>query len=212
MRRSGERYGSNLASNHHCGDIDRFRHAGPGQTVLDPGNHASVVSRVMLLLVLWRGPVSETLMSGALWPIFGGYVLYGYSGWYDDVDLSTYIRPGARFSQEKISSRCLSGPSFIANLASLVIREPYTQADPSSGPLHDRFQENIPNQLTGLPLFIAQGDADVLVVPATHDMFVTQLCDAGQIYDSPLIGDLMTWTLAGFPGEPVTAECPPSAD
>lgn len=159
----------------------------------------------------------DTLMAGPVGPIFGGYILRGYADWYDDVEFNDYVRPGARFSQEKIVERCLSEPSFIANLASIIIREPYTLEDVHAGPLYERLQQNIPSEPTGLPLFIGQGEADPLIVPEAQADFVANLCDAGQVVeyhtypgrdhmgvvadDSPLLPELMTWTEARFAGD-----------
>lgn len=165
----------------------------------------------------------DTLMAGAAGPIFGGYILRGYANWYDDVHVEDYVRPGARFSQKMIVSRCLSEPSFIANIASVLIREPYTSANVKEGLLYDRLRQNIPSQPTGIPIFLGQGEADPLIVPAAQDAFVTELCEAGQILeyhtytgkdhlgvvgeDSPLIPDLMRWTEARFAGDALAESC-----
>ena len=165
----------------------------------------------------------DTLMSGPVGPIFGGYIMRGYADWYEDVEFDDYVRSGARFSQEKIVSRCLSEPSFVANLASIIIREPYTLADVRTGPLFDRLQENVPGEPTGLPLFLGQGAADPLIVPEAQGDFVATLCDAGQVVeyhtysgrdhmgvvaeDSPMLPDLMDWTKARFDGDPPAESC-----
>ena len=155
-------------------------------------------------------------------PIFGGYImrllrLVRRCG--DD----DYIRPGARFSQEKVIERCIDEPSFIANLVSAVIREPFTHADLHSGPLYERLQENVPSKPTGLPLFLGQGLTDPLITPHAQTDFVNTLCGNGQVVeyhtyagrdhlgvvadDSPMLTDLMTWTEARFAGEPAAESC-----
>lgn len=165
----------------------------------------------------------DTLMAGPVGPIFGGYILRGYADWYTDVEFKEYVRPGARFSQEKIVDRCLSEPSFMANIASILIREPYTLADVHTGPLYERLQQNVPGEPTGVPLFLAQGASDPLIVPEAQADFVAHLCEAGQVVeyhtyagrdhlgvvatDSPALGDLMDWTEARFAGEPAAGSC-----
>lgn len=165
----------------------------------------------------------DTLMAGPVGPIFGGYIVRGYADWYDDVDFEEYVRPGARFSQKRLADRCLSEPSFLANLASILIREPYTQADVRAGPLYERLQENVPGEVAGLPLFIGQGESDPLIIPAAQEDFVTSLCDSGQVVeyytysgrdhlglvadDSPALNDVMQWTEARFAGESPPASC-----
>lgn len=165
----------------------------------------------------------DTLMSSLTGPIFGGYIVRGYADWYDDIVLNEYIRPGARFSQEKITGRCLSEPSIIANAASILIREPYSLVDVRSGPLYERLQQNVPDQPTGLPLLLGQGASDPLIEPESQAEFVANLCDAGQVVeyhtyaghdhlsvvaaDSPALDDLMQWTTARFAGEPSAESC-----
>lgn len=165
----------------------------------------------------------DTLIEGKVGPIFGGYIMRGFSDWYDDVEIDDYIRPGARFSQEKVIERCIDEPSFIANLVSAVIREPFTHADLHSGPLYERLQENVPSKPTGLPLFLGQGLTDPLITPHAQTDFVNTLCGNGQVVeyhtyagrdhlgvvadDSPMLTDLMTWTEARFAGEPAAESC-----
>lgn len=165
----------------------------------------------------------DTLLAGPAGPIFGGYMLRGYADWYDDVHANEYIRPGARFSQEKLVQRCLSAPSFLANIASALVFEPFTLADVHSGPLYERMQENVSVAPMSAPVFLAQGGADTLITPGAQSSFVAALCDIGEVVeyrtyagrdhmgivadDSPMLTDLMIWTQARFDGESGAATC-----
>lgn len=165
----------------------------------------------------------DTLMAGPAGPIFGGYMLRGYADWYEDVHANDYIRSGARFSQEKLVQRCLSAPSFLANIASALVFEPFTLADVHSGPLYERMQENVPVAPMSAPVFVAQGEADTLITPGAQSSFVANLCDSGEIVeyhtyagrdhmgivadDSPMLADLMSWTQARFDGESAAISC-----
>lgn len=184
---------------------------------------------VPLLGVAAMSPASDlpalidTLLSGQAGPLFGEYILTGYSGAYDDVDWNHYIRPGARFSQQKLSERCLSEPSVIVSLISLLITEPFTGADLYEGPLYQRLQENVPSSPLGVPLFVGQGDTDPLILPEVQSEFVAALCDSGQVVEyhtyaerdhmgvvsesSPMLPDLLSWTQARFAGESPPESC-----
>lgn len=184
---------------------------------------------VPLLGVAAMSPASDlpsfvdTLLSGPAGPIFGGYVIRAFADTYDDVDADQYIRPGAKFSQEKLVERCISEPSFIANILSAVISEPFTRENVYEGPIHARLQENVPSQALGVPLFLGQGEADTLIMPDVQANFVSDLCTAGQVVeyhiytgrdhlsvvdtDSPMLSDLMTWTEARFAGDPPAESC-----
>jgi acetyl esterase/lipase len=156
-------------------------------------------------------------------PIFGGYTIWAYSNTYDDVTLDEYIRPGARFSQEKLVERCLSDPSMVADIMSVLVREPFTRIDVHEGPLLNRLTENVPASPMGVPLFVGQGEADPLVEPSVQAAYVENLCGQGQGIEyhtyagldhlgvvqegSPMIDDLMNWTTSRFDGTPGATEC-----
>lgn len=210
-------------------------HSQGGGTALWVGiEQPSYAPDVPLLGIAAMAPASnlpefiDTLMSGPAGPIFGGYIMRGFADWYDDVDANAYIRPGARFSQEKLVNRCLSEPSFLANIASALIFEPFTQTDVHSGPLYERLKQNIPVGEFGAPLLLGQGGADSLITPDAQTNYVDMLCGQGQVVDyriyegldhiplvekdSPMITDLMTWTAARFAGEPAAETCTITGD
>lgn len=205
-------------------------HSQGGGTALWIGiEQASYAPDVPLLGIVAMAPASnlpefiDTLLAGPAGPIFGGYIMRGYADWYDDVDADTYVRRGARFSQENIVKRCLSEPSILASVASALIFEPFTHADVHTGPLFQRLQENVPVGEFGAPLLLGQGGADSLITPAAQDHYVETLCGQGQVVDyrvydgldhmplveedSPMLDDLISWTQARFAGEPAIDEC-----
>lgn len=184
---------------------------------------------VPLLGVAAMSPASDlpefidSMLSGLGGPIFGGFIISGFSNGYDDVKFDDYIRLGARFSQEEIAERCLSEPSFLASVASVFITEPFYQKDVHTGPLYTRLQENVPNVPLGVPLFLGQGEADPLIIPEVQTQYVAKLCDSGQVVeyhtypgldhlgvvnpDSPMLGDLMSWTEARFARKAAPESC-----
>ena len=184
---------------------------------------------VPLLGVAAMSPASElpgfihTLLDTMAGPLFGGYIIVGFADAYDGVRVEDYIRPGARFSQEKVSERCLSEPSVMVSLVSAFIREPFIQGNLDSGPFYDRLVENVPLSPLGVPVFLGQGESDPLILPAVQAGYVKDMCEAGQVVEyhtypgldhmgvvnpeSPMIPDLMEWTVARFDGAPPAESC-----
>ncbi|MEA5116361.1 MAG: lipase family protein, partial [Propionicimonas sp.] len=158
--------------------------------------------------------------------IFASFVLAGYTAVYPDVNWRQYVRPGAEAVMQSMAERCLSEPGTLVSVlhALGMARDPeLTSTDPTTGALGARLAENIPPAAIGVPLLLAQGGADGLVVPSAQDGYVASVCAAGEqvdyrVYagrdhvglveaDSPLIPELIAWTTARFAGEPPAPGC-----
>jgi pimeloyl-ACP methyl ester carboxylesterase len=157
--------------------------------------------------------------------IFATYALDAYADVYDDVELGDYVRPAARSSFDEVAGRCLAEPSAVLSvLGSLAFDMSVFSDDLTSGPLLGRLVENVPIDPIDAPLLLAQGEADSLVVPAVQDAYVEARCSDGQAIDyrtypgrdhvplveadSPLIPELLEWTVDRFSGAPPTPTCP----
>lgn len=157
-------------------------------------------------------------------PTLFSYAIAAYSAIYPDVDLSTYVRPGAQVFVRETARRCLSEPSLLFSvLGSLPFDGIIAARDPLNGPLGERLRENIPTGLIDAPVFIAQGAVDSLILPTMQAGYVAERCAAGQIIDyrtyagrdhvplveadSPLIPDLIDWTRARFNGDAAPTGC-----
>lgn len=161
-------------------------------------------------------PMLEAIKDTTVGTLMASYVMSAYSAAYEDVTMGAYIGPRRR--AEALAGRCLSGPGVLLSIATaLTLERPLFSASPSSGPLQRRLLENTPARPIVAPVLIAQGDADVLVLPSLQRDFVRRRCAAGQAltyrtYDgrdhlsvlapgSPLIPELVDWTRARFAGE-----------
>lgn len=105
-------------------------------------------------------------------------------------------------------------------LTALTMHGTMYATDPSTGALGDRLDENVPTLPIDVPLFIAQGAADPLILPKVQEGYVKDRCAAGQemIYreyegrdhlsvvadDSPYASELLDWTDDRFAGTPQT--------
>lgn len=158
--------------------------------------------------------------------IFASYVMAAYASLYDDVTYREYIRPGAEVTARQMAERCLSGPGMLVSVLTAMglTNDPDIIAtSPTEGPFGTRLAENVPPSTIGVPLLLAQGKDDVLVVPPAQDAFVAAACAAAEIVDyrlyaglghvelvaaaSPLVPQLMEWTKARLSGEPGIAGC-----
>jgi hypothetical protein len=97
---------------------------------------------------------------------------------------------------------------------------------PATGPLGTRLEENTPSGSIDVPLLVAQGETDNLILPTMQAEYVQQRCDRGgdvdyRTYpgrdhvglvadDSPLIPDLVQWTQDRLDSRPATSSigCP----
>lgn len=156
--------------------------------------------------------------------IFGSYVIDAYARTYDDVRLADYVRPAARPIVREIAARCLSEPSALVSVATVLsLDKPVWSGDPKHGAFAARLRENVPTGPVTAPLLLAQGAADDLVTPAAQDAYVAERCAAGQALDhrsypgrdhlslvaadSPAMADLLTWTEERFAGQPGRDTC-----
>lgn len=148
--------------------------------------------------------------------IMSAFVATAYSAHHDDVVFDEWIRPRARVVVRDIAGRCLAAPeALFSALEALALLDGsvFTQ-DPTRGTLGAHLAENTPRPPPGLPLFVAQGEDDDLVLPSVQDAYVATLSGLGEstVYrtypgrdhlslvasGSPLESDVIAWTTAQF--------------
>lgn len=156
--------------------------------------------------------------------IMTSYVLQAYAAHYDDVDFDAYTRPEARWLARDMAGRCLAGRQALLSVAEAMVAGGSIFArDPAGGPLGERLAQNTPDAPIGVPVLLAQGDADDLVLPDVQRAFAARRCAAGQAIDyrrypgrdhlsvvapdSPYTADLVAWTRDRFAGTPAPATC-----
>jgi acetyl esterase/lipase len=156
--------------------------------------------------------------------IFTSFMMQAYTRIYPDVDFDDYVRPTARIQLREMASRCLSEPgTLVSVVSSLLFDKSVLNRDPSTGPLGARLAQNTPTGPIDVPLFVAQGETDNLILPSMQDGYVKQRCSRGgdvdyRIYrgrdhiglvadDSPLIPDLIQWTQDRLDRRPAQSTC-----
>lgn len=182
-------------------------------------------SDVPLSGVAALAPASDLVaLTGGLGDVTGGSVLASfvaaaYGETFPDVRVADYLFPSARPLVREMATRCLSEPGVLVSVLadlSLSRDRPVFARDPSTGPLGERLEANIPSGVMEAPLLIAQGGADPLITLDLQNGFVAGIRQNGvepdfRVYDglshldlvdaeSPLIDDLLDWTAARLGG------------
>ena len=155
---------------------------------------------------------------------FDAYTLAAYAAAYPDVHMDRYVRAGAMDTVGAIASKCMGGPQAAPAYVESLPDAPWPFTAPlTSGVLGRRLAENVPTRRVAMPLLVAQGLADELVLPDVQRQWVAQRCAAGQNMEyrtyagrshstldnesSPLVGDLFSWTAQRFEGRPQARGC-----
>jgi len=166
----------------------------------------------------------QSFAGNSLSLLFGAFVIVGYEAAYPDVRASNYVMPSARISVDEVARRCLVDPATLVSVVQAGLSgAPVWTKDPSTGALGERAQQNVPLKPIPVPLLIAQGLADPLIVPPAQQAYVDELCSRGQAVDyrtypgrdhmgvvtgdSPLLPELLEWTKDRFEGRPPTPTC-----
>jgi hypothetical protein len=156
--------------------------------------------------------------------VLGAYILTAYSDIYPDVSFNHYVRPAARVLVRATADRCLDIPEAIPSVVTATLsRQPIYAVNPLTGALGRRLAENTPTRPVNVPLLIAQGLNDHLVLPPLQRSYVNRLCDSGQSVEyrafrgrdhlslvwpgSRLIPYLLAWTQARFAGRAHESGC-----
>jgi pimeloyl-ACP methyl ester carboxylesterase len=156
--------------------------------------------------------------------VLGAYILSAYSAIYPDVSFDHYVRPAARVIVRGAASRCLDIPEAAPSVVTAMLsRQPIYAVNPLGGALGRRLAENTPTSSIRVPLLIAQGLNDHLVLPTLQRSYVNQLCHSGQSVEyrtyrgrdhlsllwpgSRLVSYLLPWTEARFAERPQRNEC-----
>nr|WP_281496691.1 lipase family protein [Ornithinimicrobium sp. F0845] len=170
--------------------------------------------------------LAESLPGSSVGGLFASYVIAAYAAHYPEITLDEQVIAPARTLVREMSTRCLAEPSILASVVSVFSlardRSVYARP-PAEGALGERLRENVPTGPFPMPVLLAQGEADDLILPTDQRQYVDRLCSAGQSLayrtypgrdhlslvepESELIEDLLEWTADRFEGNPVTGGC-----
>lgn len=167
--------------------------------------------------------LADGVRTGAIGKVVSAYIGRSWSEVYD-IPLADVVSPAYTGIVRGVGARCFGGLDALAAFAtgSQLTGEIF-RADAMDGPIGAHLRENTPSGTIDVPVLIAQGDQDALVLPGPQRAFVEQWCAAGQPLDyreypgldhltlvagdSPLTAQLEQWTEARWEGSPATSTC-----
>lgn len=207
-------------------------HSQGGQTTLFTGQVAEEYAPEVDLIGL--GPISpptdleallEKEQSTLVGKVLSSLAVVSWSEVFPEVSFDETVRPAARPLVRGIAEQCLSLPAGLVTLVEgELLRSSIFAKEPSELPaVVEVMQENSPDQVIDLPVFLAQGLADDVVDPTVTEAYIDARCAQGQTMDAwlvpgqshlsivdaktPIAAPLMAWTEARFAGEPAEEGC-----
>jgi acetyl esterase/lipase len=207
-------------------------HSQGGHAALWSGIRApSYAPDVPVLGVAAFAPASDlpALMAAAQSSGFGkivvSYVVHAYAAIYPGHEVASAIPFHARWLAADIAGRCVGGYETLFTLAQswMMPASGLVRNEAAEGWLGVRLRENTPERPIAAPVFVAQGQADDLVLASIQQRFVKSRCGTGQpislkMYTdldhislvsrgSPLGLDIIQWTRERFSGLPPVSNC-----
>lgn len=166
----------------------------------------------------------EGAQDGLFGKIVSSFLLHAYAQVYDDVRVEDYVSGYRGPLLQDFAARCAVDVRALYSVAELALMPgDLFSTMPDGTPLGARLAENIPVGPFEMPVFIAQGMEDEIVLEPIQTAFASQLCDDGVnlVYrryeglqhvslvapNSALTADLIDWTRARFAGEASLPDC-----
>lgn len=169
--------------------------------------------------------LADDLRTEAIGKLVAAYIAASWDRAYPELGVRGQLTPTYRRVVDGIAERCFTGRDVLAALATAtqLSREVFAPGA-LDGAIGQRLRENSPTGPIRVPVLLAQGDADPLVLPAQQARYVAERCAEGapldaRVYpgldhltlvaaDSPLDADLLTWTQDRFAGVTSVTSCP----
>lgn len=154
--------------------------------------------------------------------VLGPYVVAGWAAWYEQLRPEQILTPSALRALPTLAEACLERLELDA-LFRIVLREGFFTRDPTAdADWRDVAQENTPGLVT-VPVFIANGTADDVVLPPTTSTLIERYCTGGVHVTADWMrgvghtgagnaaGPAATaWIASRFAGEPLPEPCGPA--
>lgn len=168
--------------------------------------------------------LADGVKDSAAGKIVSAYIAASWSEVFPDLQLNELITPRYRGLVGELGDRCFSGNDILASASITTQMFDAIFVDSAlEGTLGDVLRANTPTGQIDVPVLIAQGGSDSLVLPSMQERWVAQSCQAGQsldyrVYpgldhlplvaaDSPLTDQLVGWTVDRLEGVALTPTC-----
>lgn len=151
-------------------------------------------------------PVSAALL--------GGWIAAGYDAWYGDDSATEGFAPALAPALEAVAAGCLGDPptaELTAGLEQVASGAVAVELRDSATALRSRLADNIAEAAPGVPAFVAWGEGDAVIAPASLERWVARLADDADLEaraypgldhgtvvgpGSAAVADALAWTSA----------------
>lgn len=150
--------------------------------------------------------------------------LVAWSELFSDASLDVALSPLARPLARNVAAACIQSPTQVEALLPRVLVEqalPFAAVElTTTEPWASILTDNSPTGPIGVPLWVAQGLTDTVVVPATTRAALEQRCRSGEVVEFVTIPDVghltaardtapeaMAWLAQRFAGDQATSNC-----
>ncbi len=153
------------------------------------------------------------------------FLITAYDRYFPDIRFSSVVPAEIADKVRAMAGLCPLDPGDAVELTALTrdLGETLVIGDPDLPALRRHLVANAPDGKVPVPVLIAQGSDDTLVLPTLTAQFVSARCAAGQVIDyrvvsgvdhgeiiepdSPVTYPLVEWTADRFAGKPGVREC-----
>ena len=156
--------------------------------------------------------------------ILSAYLATAYAAHHPEIDLDDLLHPEATGLVRAMAGRCLDGWKALPLVAQASMLDgPVFRDAVEAPPLGALLARNTPRDPPPVPVLLAQGETDTLVLPHVQRDWARARCAAGWTLrqrsypardhlglvavDSPLAADLVAWTSARFNGDEEPGNC-----
>ena len=168
-------------------------------------------------------PLAQGVRASVGGKLVSAYIAASWSSFYD-LDLRSLVTPGYEGIVRRIEGHCFNGANVLGAFAiASQLTEEVFRPEVWDGEVVELLRSNTPDGDIAVPVLIAQGTADRLVLAEQQRDFVARRCAEGQAIDyreyegldhvplveeaSPLTGELLDWTRDRLEGRPATLTC-----
>lgn len=168
--------------------------------------------------------LAEATKSEVAGKTVSAYIAGSWNEVFPDLDLEGHLNPSTAHGVSRIANLCFNEQDVIAALIrGTQIPEQVFPDAVLDGDLGTTLRENSPTGPWPAPVLVAQGLADPLILPSMQQSWINGRCEAGDPIDyrtypgldhmslvtenSPLIPQLVQWTLARWHGAAPTPTC-----
>lgn len=168
--------------------------------------------------------LAEGVKATSIGKVVSAYIAGSWSEVYG-IPLADVVSHGYEGVVRGVGDRCFGGRDALAAFVTATqLSGEIFRPDAMDGPVGAHLRDNTPSGRIDVPVLIAQGDQDPLVLPGPQRAFVEQWCAEGQPLEyreypgldhltlvadgSPLTAELERWTEERWVGSPAVSTCP----